>query len=76
MMGLEIVGAHGDGAEVPLDEQPQSMPEAIDYAKWACIDWARVVVREDGRCVGIAKVPDGQRGESRGVWFEGVGSTP
>jgi hypothetical protein len=52
------------------------MPEAIDYAKWACIDWARVVVREDGRCVGIAKVPDGQRGESRGVWFEGVGSTP
>lgn len=71
-MGIEVIGVNGED-ESPLDEQPQTMAAAIDYAKWACLDWTRVVVREDGRCVGIAKVPHGQRGEPKGEWFEGVG---
>jgi hypothetical protein len=70
-----LMGVLGEGGEyeVPLDKHPQNMEDAIAYAKWACVDWTRVVVRVDGQCAGIAKVPDNQRGEPKGEWFEGVG---
>jgi hypothetical protein len=65
---VEVVGVLGEDESL-LDNQPQAIEDAIVYAKWACVDWTRVIVRVGGRCVGIAKVPDGQRGEPKGVWF-------
>ena len=62
---IEVVGVLGED-ETLLDEQPQAIGDAIVYAKWTCVDWDHVVIRLDGKCVGIAKVAEGER---RGSWF-------
>ncbi len=66
---VEVVGVLGE-EESLLDRQPQAIEDAITYAKWACVDWTRVIIRVGGRCIGVAKVPDNQRGAPRGVWFK------
>lgn len=62
---IEVVGVLGED-ETLLDEQPQAIGDAIVYAKWTCVDWDRVVIRLDGKCIGIAKVAEGERS---GSWF-------
>lgn len=63
---LTIFGILGND-QIPLDEQPQSLDEAIAYAKWTCTDWDRVIVCRDKRCIGVAKVCAGM---TTGTWFQ------